>query len=230
MSKTTQQFLNHFNSPTPTLVEDGILGAKSKEQITVAITKLKSEFAKRMWQWNDFNFIGIRTDNDFDDTFEDWFVIVAYDTLVAVPASTVAGVTSVWKYLNLWIRGRAGVGTIMENQQIDYLLVEPRGDSWTSWTGGLGFLYQDKPINVYRGALQDGGKWYIDRTNPVMGDIGGGFNVHSWNGFNIWTVNNLSEGCNVTRHEYWNIIFPLLVKNARSENGQKRITYSLIQL
>ena len=229
--KTTQQFLNFYNFPTVPLVEDGIMGAKSNAEVIKALNKLAIEFSKKGFIWDkQFNFIGIRTNNEFNDKFEDWFVLTVFDTLVAFPASTVAGVTSVWKYLNLWVNGRKGVGTVAENQQIDYLLVEPRGDAWTGWTGNKGFLYQDKVIKkVYRGAIQDGNKWYTDRTNFEENNVGSGFNVHTWAGFWGWEVKNLSEGCAVTREEYWNIIFPILVKQARIENGQKRITYTLLQ-
>jgi len=230
--KTTQAFLNSFNSPITPLVVDGVMGAKSNEQLGIALNKLSIEFSKRGWVWDKaFNFIGIRTDNIFDDTFADWFVLTIGTTLVAVPASTVAGVTSIWKYMSLWVNGRQGVGTIAENIQIDYLLVEPRGDVWTGWTGNQGFLYQDKAIaKVYRGAIKDGDKWYTDRTNPEMNNVGSGFNVHTWAGFSLWQVRNLSEGCQVTRAEFWEIIFPLFVKYARVVSGSKRITYSLIQL
>ncbi|MGL4781592.1 MAG: hypothetical protein ACRCXN_12305, partial [Bacteroidales bacterium] len=235
--RETQKFLNYLNNAN--LVEDGIIGNKSREQIIIALQRLRAEFAKRLWKWEDFNFIGIRTDNDFDDTFEDWFVLTVYDTLIAVPCSTVAGVTSVWKYMNLWVNGKTGVGTIKSNQQIDYLLVEPDdkelikkfGSWWTNWTGdiargvkGKGFLYQDTPIDIRRGAIQDGGKWLIDMTSLIPNSVGNGMNVHTWVNFWGWIVGNLSEGCQVTREEYWNIIFPILVKNARLVNGQKRIT------
>lgn len=224
--KETQKFLNWYINAG--LVEDGIIGVKSRMAIFEGIKKLKLDFALRNWVWNDeFNFIGFRTNDEFENTFEDWFVVYTADTLIALPSTTVAGVVGVWKYVNIWLRGKKGVGTIKENQQIDYLLVQPNtSNNWSMWTGGLGFLFQDKPIDVYRGAYQQNGKLYIDKNNLATGDIGGGFNVHSWAGFNIWNVNNLSEGCQTTRQQYWDILFPLLVKNSKNS----RVIYSLIQL
>ena len=227
MSILTQKFLNWFNKPQTPLVEDGIIGRLSNIQIGIAIENLKSRVIQLNMKWNDgFNFIGIRTDYDFDNTFDDWFIIVLNGTLVAYPSTTVAGSPAISKYWNLWIRGRQGVGTIVENQQIDYLLVQPRSNNqWSMWTGGLGFLFQDKPISVYRGAIKKNGVWLINRDNIVHNDIGGGFNVHSWAGFNIWRVENLSEGCQVCRNEHWNLIFPVLVRNSVNN----RITYTLLQ-
>lgn len=233
MVLTTQKFLNWLlKDKIEPLTEDGIIGGKTNNAISLAISKLKQDFNDRCWDWNNnFNFIGIRTDNDFDDKFEDWFVLYAYNTIVAFPCSTVAGVTSIYKYVNLWINGRKGVGTIKSNQQIDYLLVESTDKTFFNpyWTGGLGFLYQDKPIDIYRGAVYQNNKWVIDTLNLVLQSSGNGMNVHSWFGFALWIVGNLSEGCQVTREEFWKIIFNILVANAKVVNGQKRITYSLIQ-
>ena len=216
--RETQRFLNWFNKPATPLTEDGIIGRMSNEQISVAIPALKSRVEEAGLVWdNEFMFIGIRTDYDFDNTFEDWWVIIAYGTMVAVPASTTAGLQAIPKYANLWIRGRQGVGTIKENQQIDYLLVQPnRTNAWSMWTGGLGFLFQDKPISVYRGAIWDTDKWIINTSNVVHNDIGGGFNVHSWANWFITWVSNLSEGCQVVQANYWAVVFPILVKNAKN--------------
>ena len=225
--RETQRFLNWFNKPQTLLIEDGVIGRLSNIQIGIAIEKLKNKFQKENLIWNDnFNFIGIRTDNDIDCTFEDWFIVTMSGTLIALPASTVSGTQGIFKYANLWIRGRQGVGTIVENQQIDYLLVEPRSNNqWTMWTGGLGFLFQDKPISVYRGAVKQGNTWVINKNNIVHNDLGGGFNVHSWLNYFLRQVSNLSEGCQVCQANYWNILFPILRRNAINN----RIVYTLLQ-
>jgi hypothetical protein len=225
MIKETQEFLNYFLSES--LVVDGIAGNKTKSAIEEAIRRLQLMFKKRGWKWqDDFNFIGLRVDYDFDDTFEDWFVIFSSGTIVAVPASTTSGVPGIAKYVNRWINGVAGVGTICENQQIDYLLVKPVAtNSWSLWTGGLGFGYQDKPISVYRGAIKNPEGWVIN-TKVRLDNVFGGFNNHSWAGYSFFQVSNLSEGCQVTKAKYWNeLIFPMICKHAK--NG--RYTYSLMQ-
>lgn len=234
MNRELQQFLNYFlkdDSFSP-LTEDGIIGRLSRAAIDKAVERLKTLFADRNWVWdNNFNFIGLRIDKDFDDRFEDWFIVYAHDTLVAVPCSTVAGITSVRKYTNLVINGRIGVGTILGNQQIDYLLVRHTDKRFWNphWTGGLGFLFQDTPIDILRGAKTVNGVLVYDESNIVRQTMGG-FNVHSWIGF-IWSiVGNLSEGCQVCREPQWRFLFNVLCNNSRKVNDTERITYSLIEL
>ena len=224
--KTTQTFLNYFLEHQ-TLVIDGKIGPKSKFAIKLAIDKLKGKCSKEDLIWNkSFMFIGIRTDNDLDNTFDDWFVLIENESkLIAVPSSTVSGVSGIYKYVKIWIRGRVGVGTIKENQQIDYILIKGTHSGWASWSGGLGFLFQDKHISIYRGATIKNGKWVIDKNNLVLRDIGGGFNVHSWRGWLVNYVASLSEGCQVCKANDWAIIFPIITKNAQ----RNRVTYTLLQ-
>lgn len=232
MVRETQTFVNQFmqghEAWTPLRV-DGIQGPKTQSAIARVLTRLRIKFEREGLAWAaGFNFIGIRTNSRITNVFDDWFVLAWENTLVAIPASTKAGLPAVAKYANALIRGKRGFGTIKENQQIDYLVVEPQlnGGAWVNWAGGTGFLYQDKPIDVYRDPNRDN---IIDRTVLVRGDLGGGFNVHSWAGwFSAW-VQNLSEGCQVCQINYWQIIFTILVRQARRVGDQKRLTYTLLQ-
>jgi len=236
MIRETQTFLNYFldnvlvndkNTHTTKGV-DGIQGVRTNNAITQALLKLKEKFKKENLKWNDkFNFIGIRTDNDLDNSFDDWFLLVVDGTLIACPASTVSGTPGIIKYWNRRINNRTGVGTIAENQQIDYLLVTPKNKKhWNwSWTGAGGFLFQDNAIRLYRGAVQLKGIWHINKNNPIPNSMGGGFNVHSWIGW-VWSiVNNLSEGCQVCTEKYWKVIFPLLIKYSKND----RVIYTILQ-
>lgn len=232
MIKETQAFLNYYvkdilvndiNRNTTRGI-DGVQGAMTNAAIAQVLTKLEKKFKQENLKWNDkFNFIGIRTDNDLDNSFDDWFVITINGTLIAYPASTVSGIPGIAKYFNRTINNVSGVGTIKGNQQIDYLLVAGKNNGWANWTGGLGFLFQDKGISVHRGAIKVNGNWETN-TNVLLHNQFGGFNVHSWIGYFLNTVNNLSEGCQVTKQNYWIHLFPILQKN--TING--RIVYTLI--
>ena len=219
--KQTQKFLNYFLNESLTV--DGIQGAKTTEAIQRAIQKLKQKFELHSLNWNEsFNFIGIRTDNDFDNTFDDFFVVFAYNTIIAFSSSTVAGLPSAVKNASLVVEGIKGVGIICENQQIDYLFVNPKDTTfWNpNWTGGIGFLYQDHECYIYR---DSNGNGLIDREVKTKGLYG--MNIHSWNGFYGENVDNLSEGCQVTQYYNWVNLYPLLLKNAK----KNRIIYTLLQ-
>lgn len=236
MIRETQTFLNYFlndilvndRNRNSSRGVDGIQGNKTNEAIALAVARLKVKFGKEALVWNDdFNFIGIRTDNVFDNAFRDFFVIYTSGTLIACPASTVSGTPGISKYWNRIIQGRKGVGTIAENQQINYLLVTSANRKhWNwSWTGAGGFLFQDRPIRLYRGASNVNNTWLIDKTNLVPNSTGGGFNVHSWKNWMITMVNNLSEGCQVCTYVYWKVILRLLIKHSK----QDRVVYTLLQ-
>lgn len=239
----TQVFLNYFlEDAIDPLLTDGIQGNRTNTAIKQAITKLKSKFTKHGFEWNNsFNFIGIRTNNKITNRYDDWFVVYASGTLSAIPASTKAGSPAILKYAQRWLRGVKGFGTIVENQQIDYLVVHPElRNHWNvNWTGGLGFLFQDTTFRVYRDQNTDN---IIDR-DVVINSSGDGFNVHSWAGSrSAWNraaivntrakslnmtnaVNNMSEGCQVTTADYWVWLFPQLRRNSKNN----RIRYTLLE-
>jgi len=226
--KELQQFLNWYSNGVSNLVVDGVYGPKTRGAEAKILSNLKAELTNKGLKWDkDFNFIGIRTEMIISNKFNDWFIITLGDTIALVaPASTKAGLPAIWKYTNKWLRGHKGFGTIADNQEIDYLLVEPRkGNAWSNWAGGTGFLFQDKPINIYRDQNTD---TIIDTDRFIKGDIGGAFNVHSWAGWASSFVQNLSEGCQVTKIQYWKTLFPLLVKQGRANNG--RVKYKLIKI
>jgi len=221
MTKQLQTFLNYFLETN--LEVDGIQGEKTNLAIRDAITKLQRKFAKEKLIWNsDFNFIGIRTDHDFDNTFDDWFVVFAYGTLLAVPASTAAGLSEAIKNATLNVEGITGVAILAPNQQIDYLLVQPNDTTFWNpqWTGGIGFLYQDKEVRIYR---DNDGDSQQDYLQPQTGYFG--INVHSWINFNGEQVGNLSQGCQVTQYWFWVPLFDLIKRFAHN----KRIIYTLLQ-
>ena len=231
--ETTQRFLNYFVGKS--LVVDGIQGIQTNLAIQSAIQRLKLKFRALNWEWKDANFIAIRTDLDIDNTFDDWFVLVDRNRLIAVPASTVSGFGGIWKYWNRWFYGKQGVASIAHNQQINYLLVENTdksliakfGQWWVNWSGMKLFLYQDQPIDLYMGAVFTNGIWQIDINNLVKGTEGSGHNVHSWQNVIGQLVNSLSEGCQVTTADYWEfIVMPFLKAIAVN----KRVIYSLIKM
>lgn len=221
----TQRFLKYFleiHDPESNFV-DGIQGEWTNRCIREAITKLQKKFAQEKLTWDsNFNFIGIRTSNEFTDLFSDWFVVFAYNTLIAFPASTSAGLSQAIKNAELNIEGIKGVAILAPNQQINYLFVNPTSTTFWNpqWTGGIGFLYQDQPVLIYRDNIADSNLDYLQPQNGYYG-----INVHSWNGFNSNNVDNLSQGCQVCQYGYWIPLFDLLKKNAINN----RIIYTLLQ-
>lgn len=228
MNKQTQIFLNFFlKGEIIPLDVDGYLGEKSNRAIQLAITKLQKLFAKRKWEWDSkFNFIGLRTDDDFDNRFDDFFVFYAYGTIIACEASTVSGMQGVMAGPNKWYKGVNGTLVIAADQQINYMFVDPKDPKETfgnkNWSGGC-FLFQDRDFHYFRDA---NGNNIIDYGTPYYGgawEIGG--NVHSWENCYGELVSSLSEGCQVTRWYWWSQIEDLF----RKHHANKRIIYSLIK-
>jgi hypothetical protein len=221
----TQRFLNWFLGLQ--LAEDGIQGNKTNAAIKDAIVKLKNKFAKEKLIWDsDFNFIGIRTSNDFTDLFTDWFVSFAFDTIIAVPASTKSGLIGVAEGQNNWHGGINGVLVIAPNQTIDYLLVNQNDPNETfvnkRWSG-RSFLFQDKDFYYYR---DNNGDRIIDYNKKYFGGawtIGG--NVHTWKGYEWDALSNLTKGCQVCKESDFDHIESLWLKFHKN----KRIKYHLLQ-
>jgi hypothetical protein len=223
MIKQTQTFLKYFLGLPANFAIDGIQGDQTNQAIRDAITKLQRKFANEKMIWNsEFNFIGIRTSNEFTDLFSDWFIVYAYGTIIAVPASTCAGLSQAKRNATLNVGGITGVAILAPNQQIDYLLVQPSDTTfWNpNWTGGIGFLYQDQAVRIFR---DNNGDSHQDYLQPQSGLFG--INVHSWINFNGDYVDNLSQGCQVTQYWFWVPLFDLMKRFAEN----KRITYTLLQ-
>lgn len=238
----TQVFLNYFlEGVIEPLTVDGIAGTKTNNAIKMGIQKIKEKFSKHGFIYNSsFNFVGIRTNRRVTNVYDDWFVILYADTLVAIPASTKPGTPAILKYWNRWVKGIRGFGTIKENQQITYLLIKPGGSNFNNWSGGIGFLYQIDKFKVYRDPNTDN---IIDTTFPVDSE-NDGFNVHSWLnstskfrreliiGTKVKSlpitvpVGNMSEGCQVTLYDYWLWLYPILTKNVDTNN---KIKYTLLE-
>lgn len=223
--KQTQKFLNYFLDLQ--LVVDGIQGQKTNAAIRDAITKLQRKFAKEKLIWNsEFNFIGIRTSNEFTDLFTDWFVVFAYGTIIAVPASTKSGLIGVAEGQDNWHGGINGVLVIAPNQTIDYLLVNPNDPKETfpnkRWSG-RSFLYQDKDFFYYR---DNNGDRIVDYGTKHFGGawvIGG--NVHTWKGYEWDLLTNLTKGCQVCKESDFDYIEAFWLKF----HVNKRIQYHLLQ-
>lgn len=223
--KETQKFLNYFVNAN--LVIDGIQGGKTNAAINEAVIKIRQKFEKEGLVWDSkFNFIGIRTNNEFTDMFTDWFVCFAYDTIFAVPSTTKSGKLGVVEGQNNWHKGINGVLVIAPNQQIDYLLVNPNDPTETfpnkHWSGRC-FLYQDKNFYYYRDNNNDSKVDYGKKHYGGAYEIGG--NVHTWTGFNFGLIYNLSKGCQVCQEMYFDPIEDLWIKF----NKDKRITYTILE-
>lgn len=181
------------------LIVDGRIGAKTNAAIQRAVGKLSNYYATNGYKWEQLNLIGIRTSDSYTDRFTDYFLLIAEGTMWCYPMSTKPSVSSVWENAKKWIMGKQGVAVLKEGQW-EYTLQ-------SAWWSGLPFLYQSKPVTIFRDSNTNGD---IDRDVEHVGLFG--INLHSWIGFMYNTLYNLSQGCQVFRSDVWQEAYPLIQK------------------
>lgn len=198
------------------LVEDGIIGNKSRFAFNILRKEIESIFKRKNYHWRqDSNLVAIRLKTDRQYKFSNRFVDIGFITVgnetYCFEMSTVAGLYGVGNVLSPnWIDGVFGVGVVKENQYPKAYSLQ--GNWWT----GYNFLFQIADFEFYRdGNLND----VLDRGTIYKGKKG--FNFHSWLNFASKFVNNLSQGCMVTDAKTWlNIVLPQLERLATLQNNQ----------
>lgn len=210
--------------------DDGIIGTETTLAKEVFYNWLRQKFADNNYMWNqNYNLIGIRTDDVYTNKFTDIGVITIANDFICFPISTKPGIG---KVLNPpTVAGVKGVAVMKEGQYVD--LYEYNG----AWWSGMPFLLQKGSVIAYRDSDLN---TTITRTvEQSDNDLGYRFslNFHSYqNASWKWnidilsylradkTYSNLSEGCQVTQALYMDLI------DKYFKNMGKKITYTLLHL
>lgn len=188
INHTTQFFLNWFLGET--LQIDGILGNKTKEAVKRANNKLSSLIKSKGFAVLQNQFVFLRTQNQFDNKFSDWFIIYDSGIKYAFPCSTRAG--DFWVFNPISYGGITGTAVLAEGQY---------ENAWQcTWQTRFGFrsleFIQIKPVKIWR----DGNKnRQIDKITTQTGLFG--INLHTAGLSTL--VDRWSAGCIVVPSQFW---------------------------
>lgn len=187
--------------------------------MNLTIDLLKRSFANLGYSWspNTPNIIGIRTNLDVPNVFNDFIGVVIEDKNII---QFFEGTTEPGTY---WLENPMNVkGTSI-------LVPSQYKNSWVLGTHGKGLnaheaLIQSKPVEVWRDNNKDN-KIYIDPKSINKGIFG--INIHSTGilGYVAPSIDKWSAGCQVIkRYDTFKNKFLPLVKSS----GQKEFTYTLL--
>lgn len=206
----TQKGLSEFGFYTGAI--DGVMGPLTQLAITDMLTKISKVFNdKKYVSSGDYELIGIRMDDAYTNQFTDWGVIVHGNSLSMFPMSSKPGAQY---FLNeQYIDSVKGCACLVEGQYPHVWRL-----SNTGWSK-MPFLAQVAPVTVYRDSDRD---YMLDRVGMNTGMFG--INFHSWAGFFMNFVQNLSAGCQVTQADVHDMIWPYIELMAKSGD----ITYTLL--
>lgn len=162
-----------------------LLGFQDQDSFLAALQKY---YTAKGYPYND-HIVGIRTNNDYTDSFTDYIGVIGQDGVFLHSASTKPGSEKAGKggavlipnyYPNLWTKGT------------------------TAWSGDP-YLQQINPCVVKHD--NSGGTSISEETPDEKGLFG--INLHSWKGFGEYAkVYNLSEGCQVLQEGEELDLFP----------------------
>ena len=199
---STQKFLNYFLKAG--LVEDGVIGVKSKEALKTATERLKTILENRGYKWLPEQFIFLRCSDKFNNQTSDFTVFIQFGVIqFALESSTRAGDFYVFNPISYG--GITGTAVLAEGQYID---------TWQgSWQTRFGFrsfeFLQVKPVKIWR----DGNKnRQIDKNVSQTGMFG--INIHTAGWTNI--VDRWSAGCIVHPKSQWDLVTPNFYQRAYS--------------
>lgn len=211
--RTVQLFCNQYLEPVTPLIIDGRIGLLSKGLMKKVVQKLKDEFELLGYTWGVNNFIGVRMNSFYTDLFDDFFLLVFNDEIIdAVPCSTKAGVLGMLNNSDYWYRGIKGVAILKEGQYIDTWQYIKGG-----WSG-LPYWQQVLPVTIFRDSNRDLSLDLIQEQTGLFG-----INIHSWIGYNLQKVTNLSTGCQVAQMSLYSTLYKLL------KVFPDRLTYTLLK-
>lgn len=214
----TQKALNKI-LPDCNLVVDGLSGKETCKALTRLAVCLGDAFETNRYSIEEgVNLVGLRVSDKFTNRFTDFYICWDWEEFSntrVFPCSTKSGLPRV--LAPKWVMGKYGVATLKEGQYKNAFSLQG------GWWSGLPFLYQIRPVTVYR----DGNKnALVDRTGEQAGLFG--INHHSWIGFKGKILGNLSEGCQVFKPEILGKILPYW-ERASQEQGEG-ITYTLLHV
>ena len=191
------------------LTIDGSQGPATTNALHELISKLKIYFTHKNYEWFDSMLIGIRTNDEYTNKFTDWGILINGEQVYIVPISTKPGAS--YQKNPVYIAKVHGCACLVPGQYKGMWKYSNSG-----WSGDP-YLMQVAPVTIYRDSSMGN---IIDKTKTDTGLFG--INFHSWKGFGIDFVQNLSAGCQVMDEIYLLDIMPILQKLTGA------ITYTLI--
>lgn len=174
------------------------------------IDDLKFQFAKLNYKWQSFHIVGIRSDANSPDKFDDLIGLVEKDNLVWFSGTTNPGTHWLKNLLN-----PKGAALLKPNQYLNTYKLDLHQGKYLA-------LCQRKPVVVYRDANKN---TFAEET--AITDTGlFGINIHRANPSAVSTIiDKWSAGCQVLNDP---IDFNFLIKRCK-ESGLKEFTYTLLK-
>ncbi len=169
--------------------------------------ELKAKFAELGYTWPEFHLIGIRSQADKPNEFDDWIVVVSGENLFHFHATTNPGATYLQKLLN-----PKGAAVLKPGQYVN------------TWAFGLHrgkyeALKQVRPVTVWRDADRD------LKSESGAEDTGlFGINIHKAGTGVTKYIGGHSAGCQVFADE---ASFNSVMKMCKA-TGLKQFTYTLL--
>lgn len=174
------------------------------------IDDLKFQFAKLNYKWLPFHIVGIRSDDNSPDKFDDLIGLVEKDNLVWFSGTTNPGTHWLKNLLN-----PKGAALLKPNQYLNTYKLDLHQGKYTA-------LCQRKPVTVYRDANKNG----IAEESSVTDTGLFGINIHRANPNAVSSIiDKWSAGCQVLNDP---IDFNFLIKRCK-ESGLKEFTYTLLK-
>ena len=174
------------------------------------IDDLKFQFAKLNYKWLPFHIVGIRSDANNPDKFDDLIGLIEKDNLVLFSGTTNPGTHWLKNLLN-----PKGAALLKPNQYLNTYQLGLHQGKYTA-------LCQRKPVTVYRDANKNG----IAEETAVTDTGLFGINIHRANPSAVSNIiDKWSAGCQVLNDP---IDFNFLIKRCK-ESGLKEFTYTLLK-
>lgn len=181
-----------------------------KDMKNYKIDDLKFQFAKLNYKWLPFHIVGIRSDANSPDKFDDLIGLVEKDNLVWFSGTTNPGTHWLKNLLN-----PKGAALLKPNQYLNTYKLDLHQGKYLA-------LCQRKPVTVYRDANKNG----IAEETAVTDTGLFGINIHRANPSAVSSIiDKWSAGCQVLNDS---IDFNFLIKRCK-ESGLKEFTYTLLK-
>jgi hypothetical protein len=181
-----------------------------KDMKNYKIDDLKFQFAKLNYKWLPFHIVGIRSDANNPDKFDDLIGLIEKDNLVLFSGTTNPGTHWLKNLLN-----PKGAALLKPNQYLNTYQLDLHQGKYTA-------LCQRKPVTVYR----DANKNNFAEESSVTDTGLFGINIHRANPSAVSSIiDKWSAGCQVLNDP---IDFNFLIKRCK-ESGLKEFTYTLLK-
>ena len=174
------------------------------------IQELKTEFAKHKYQWLPFHFVGVRSNANLPNQFDDLFGMIQGDSVRWFTCTTNPGTHWLKNLLN-----PKGAALLKPNQYVDTWQLGMHQGKYKAFC-------QCKPVEVFR----DGDKDDVAEETSIVDKGLFGINIHRANDKAISKIiDKWSAGCQVLNNP---ADFNLVLSTAE-ETKQKFFTYTLLK-